>query len=163
MFSTLTEDLCAMANPARKWLKSYYFAAAFDIWWLRLSVFSVLMDHCNAPMSVGALSLRIMTLEGTGEDCDRYLMYRTHTHTHTHIQSFNGLFSRTTWVGRYQKDKPFWIFWSRDDGVAVASARPYANICTSLRQITMPAPHHSSFYRPDALPAAQSTASKHWR
>ena len=29
---------------------------------------------------------------------------------HTHTQSFNGLFSRTTWVGRYQKDKPFWIF-----------------------------------------------------
>jgi len=26
----------------------------------------------------------------------------------------------------------------------------------------MPAPHHSSFYRPDA-PNAQSTASKHWR
>ena len=31
------------------------------------------------------------------------------------------------------------------------------------RQITMPAPHHSVFYRPDALPAAQPTASKHWR
>ena len=25
------------------------------------------------------------------------------------------------------------------------------------------APHHSVFYRPDALPAAQPTASKHWR
>jgi len=31
----------------------------------------------------------------------------------------------------------------------------------SSRQITMPAPHHSVFYRPDALPAAQPTASKH--
>jgi len=29
------------------------------------------------------------------------------------------------------------------------------------RQITMPVPHHSVFYRPDALPAAQPTASKH--
>ena len=39
-------------------------------------------------------------------------------------------------------------------------------ICTSAprsRQITMPAPHHSVFYRPDALPATQPTASKHWR
>jgi len=27
----------------------------------------------------------------------------------------------------------------------------------------MPAPHHSVFYRPDAFPAAQPTASKHWR
>ena len=33
----------------------------------------------------------------------------------------------------------------------------------SSRQITMPAPHHTGFYRPDALPAAQPTASKHWR
>ena len=31
------------------------------------------------------------------------------THTHTHIQPFNGLSSRTTWVGRYYKDKPFCI------------------------------------------------------
>ena len=31
------------------------------------------------------------------------------------------------------------------------------------RQITTPAPHHSVFYRTDALPAAQPTASKHWR
>ena len=40
-------------------------------------------------------------------------------------------------------------------------------VCKSAprsRQITMPAPHHSSFlYRPDALPATQPTASKHWR
>ena len=32
-----------------------------------------------------------------------------------------------------------------------------------FRQITMPAPHHSVFYRPDDLPAAQPTESKHWR
>ena len=39
-------------------------------------------------------------------------------------------------------------------------------ICKSAprsRQITMPAPHHSVFYRPDDLPATQPTASKHWR
>ena len=39
-------------------------------------------------------------------------------------------------------------------------------ICKSApqsRQITTPAPHHSVFYRPDALPVAQPTASKHWR
>ena len=33
---------------------------------------------------------------------------------------------------------------------------------TRSRQITTPAPHHSFFYRPHALPAAQPTASKHW-
>jgi len=30
-------------------------------------------------------------------------------------------------------------------------------------QKTMPASQHSVFYRPDALPAAQPTASKYWR
>jgi len=38
-------------------------------------------------------------------------------------------------------------------------------ICKSAphpRQITMPAPHQLIFYRPDALPAAQPTASKHF-
>jgi len=48
------------------------------------------------------------------------LQFQLGNNTH----SFNGLVSRTTWVGWYQKDKPFWIF--LDDGVAVASARPYA-------------------------------------
>jgi len=39
-------------------------------------------------------------------------------------------------------------------------------ICKSApcsRQITTPAPHYSVFYRPGAIPAAQPTASKHWR
>ena len=39
-------------------------------------------------------------------------------------------------------------------------------ICKSAphsRQVTTPALHHSVFYRPDALPAAQPTASTHWR
>jgi len=41
-----------------------------------------------------------------------------------------------------------------------------SGICKSApcsRETTTPAPHHSVFYRPDALPAAQPTASKHWR
>jgi len=33
-------------------------------------------------------------------------------------------------------------------------------ICTLL-QITMLAPHHSIFYKPDALPHAKPTVSKH--
>jgi len=37
----------------------------------------------------------------------------------------------------------------------------HIQICTSPSQITTPAPHHSVFYWPDALPATQPTASKH--
>jgi len=35
-------------------------------------------------------------------------------------------------------------------------------VCTSSQTAT-PTSHHSVFYRPDALPDAQPTASKHWR
>jgi len=33
------------------------------------------------------------------------------------LHPFNGLFSGTTWVSRYQKGKPSWICEARDDGV----------------------------------------------
>ena len=36
-------------------------------------------------------------------------------------------------------------------------------ICTSLQKITTPAPHHSDFYGPDALPDTQPTSSKRCR
>ena len=57
----------------------------------------------------------------------------------------------------------FWILLKQEtvSGSGISWA-----ICKSARcsrQITMPAPHYSVFYRPDALPAAQPTASKHWR
>jgi len=56
-----------------------------------------------------------------------------------------------------RKVKPIWILLEQETA-AVASAGPSA---PRSRQIIMPVPHHSIFYRPDALPAAQPTASKH--
>jgi len=47
--------------------------------------------------------------------------------------------------------------------MAVASAGPPANNPPRCRQITTPTPHHSIFYRPDALPDAKPIVSKHWR
>ena len=66
------------------------------------------------------------------------------------------------WAGT-RKVKLIWILLKQEtvSGSGISWA-----ICKSARcsrQITMPAPHHSVFYRPDALPAAQPTASKHWR
>ena len=85
----------------------------------------------------------------------------SHTHTHTHTHLFNGPLSRTTRVSRYQKGKPIWISLKQEtmSGSGICWA-----ICKSAprsRQIITPAPHYSVFYRPDALPAAQPTASKH--
>jgi len=77
----------------------------------------------------------------------------------------NGLFSRTTWVSRYQKGKTSLdLYETGDDGVseAVASAGPYMQtICTSLQTDNNTNTHQSVFYRPDALPAAKPTAPKH--
>ena len=39
----------------------------------------------------------------------------------------------------------------------------HMQVCISLQTDNVPAPHHSVFYRADALHAAQPTVSKHWR
>ena len=94
----------------------------------------------------------------------------THTHTHAHARTharthpFNGPFcpGLPGWAGtRNVKSIRILLKQETTSGSGISWA-----ICKSApcsRQITMPAPHHSVFYRPDALPAAQPTASKHWR
>jgi len=69
------------------------------------------------------------------------------------------IFSSKTWVSRHQKGKPFWILLKREKmGKGRWHQLDHMQIiCTSL-QINN---HHSVFYRPDAVPAAQPTASKH--
>ena len=88
-------------------------------------------------------------------------MQAVHTYTHTH--PFNGPFSELPrWAGT-RKGKPIWILLKHEtvSGSGISWA-----MCKSpprSRQITTPAPHHSVFYRPGALLAAQPTVSKHWR
>jgi len=81
------------------------------------------------------------------------------------LHPFHSLFSRTTWVSRYQKGKTSLdLNEARDYGVLGCSGISWS-ICKQSaphsRQITTPTPHHSIFYRPDALPDAQPTVSKH--
>ena len=87
-------------------------------------------------------------------------MTQSHTHTHTRLTAlFPGL---PRWAGT-KKVKPILILLKQE---TVSGSGISWTICKSAprsRQITTPAPHHSVFYRPDALPAAQPTASKHWR
>ena len=84
----------------------------------------------------------------------------TSGYTHTRLTTlFPGL---RRWAGT-RKGKPIWILLKHEtvSGSGISWA-----MCKSpprSRQITAPAPHHSVFYRPDALPAAQPTASKHRR
>ena len=66
------------------------------------------------------------------------------------------------WAGT-RKVEPIWILLKQEtvSGCGISWAR--CKSAPSSRQITTPASHHSVFYRPDALPATQPTASKHWR
>ena len=94
-----------------------------------------------------------------------YHIYIVNTTITTLLHQFNGLFSRTTWVSLYQKGKTSQdLNEARDDGVVGCSGISWT-ICKQsaphFRQITTPTPHHSVFYRPDALPDAQPTVSKH--
>ena len=81
---------------------------------------------------------------------------------HTLTHPFNGPFSGTTQVRLYQKGKTNLDFTEARDSEWQWHQLGRMQVCS--RQITTPAPHHPlSFYRLDALPAAQPTASKHWR
>jgi len=80
---------------------------------------------------------------------------------HTYIHTFNGLFSKTTWVSRHQKGKPFWISlkqetmgwqWHQLDHMQI--------ICTTLQTEPCQYPISQFFYGPNALPDAQPTVSK---
>ena len=88
------------------------------------------------------------------------VLAHTHTHTHTRLTALcPGL---PGWAGT-RKVQSIWILLKQE---TVGGSRISWAMCKSSprsRQITMPTPHCSDFYRPDALPDAQPTASKHWR
>jgi len=78
-----------------------------------------------------------------------------------HTHPFNNPFSGTTQVSRYQKGKTNLDFTEAKDSEWQWHQLDHMQVCTSLQ-----ADNHAStpplcFYRPDALPAAQPTASKH--
>jgi len=87
----------------------------------------------------------------------RKILDNVHTHTHT----FNGPFSGTTWVGRYQKGKTYLDFTGARDSEWHWHQLGHMQVCTSLQTDNHASTPPLSFYRPDALPAAQPTASKH--
>ena len=79
------------------------------------------------------------------------------------LQPFNGLFSRTTWVSRYQKGKTNQDFTGARDSEWQWHQPGHMQVCTSLQTDNHANTPPLVSYRPDALPAAQPTASKHWR
>ena len=87
----------------------------------------------------------------------RHFIQYAHTHLTTLCPGLPG------WAGTRKVKPRIWILLKQEtvSGSGISWA-----ICKSAprsRQITMPSPHHSVFYRPDALSATQPTVSKHWR
>jgi len=80
---------------------------------------------------------------------------------HTHTHPFNGPFSGTTEVSRYQKGKANLDFTEARDSECQWHQLGHMQVCTSLQTNSYASTPPLSFYRPDALPAAQPTASNH--
>ena len=82
------------------------------------------------------------------------------THTHTGLTALcPGL---PGWAGT-RKVKPIWILLKQETVSGSGINWAICKSAPSSRQITLSSTPPLSFYRPDALPAAQPTASKHWR
>ena len=79
------------------------------------------------------------------------------THSHNHLMALCPWLPK--WAGT-RKVKPIWVLLKQEtvSGSGISWA-----ICKSASRHAMPVPHHSIFWGPDALPAAQPTASKHWQ
>jgi len=79
----------------------------------------------------------------------------------THTRPFNGPFSGTTRVSRYQKGKTNLDFTEARDSGWQWHQLYHMQVYTSLQTDNYASTQPLSFYRPDALPAAQPTDSKH--
>jgi len=83
--------------------------------------------------------------------CSFFLVYHVQTHTHTHPS--NGPLSGTTRMSWYQKGKSSLDFTEARDSEWQWHQLGMCKSAPRARQITTPAPHHSVFYRLDALPS----------
>jgi len=80
----------------------------------------------------------------------------------TLLYPFYSLFCRTIWVSWHQKGKPFWILLEQEMmGWQGHQLDRMQIICTLLQTDNHASTSPLRFCRPDALPAAQPTASKH--
>jgi len=87
--------------------------------------------------------------------CIEFSYYEMTNFYATHTHPFNNPLSGTTRVSRYQKGKTNLDFTEARD--SEWQWHQLGKSAPRSKQITTPAPHHSVFYRPDSLPAAQPT------
>jgi len=95
--------------------------------------------------------------------CFTYTQADRQTDKHTHTLPFSGPLSGTTRVSRYQKGKTNLDFTGARDSEWQWHQLGHMQVCILLQtdNHASTSPLMQFFYRPDALPAAQPTASKH--
>ena len=91
----------------------------------------------------------------------RFAKVRFYRKTYTRLTPFNGPLSGTTRVSRYQKGKTNLDFTEARDSGWQWHQLGHMQVCTLLQTDNHASTPPLSFYRPDALPAAQRRASKH--
>ena len=118
---------------------------------LMLAVCCMLQTLERAAAEVRDFARDLHVVHGHGSETRRRTLNPLrHTYILTYIHPLNVPLSGTTRVSRYQNGKT---------NLDLIEARDKS--ASRSRQITTPTPHHSVFYRLDALPAAQPTVSKH--
>jgi len=118
-----------------------------------------LVDRCPLTKSEDGLNLfhkadddAVLWLESTAT---------TALGEHTHTHPFNGPFSGTIQVSRHQKGRTNLDFTEETVSGSGISWAGQMQVCILLQTDNHTSTPLLSFYRPDALPAAQPTASKH--
>jgi len=115
-------------------------------------------------IKIGQMVAEIRLFNGF-QNGGRYIAHIEHTHmharthTHTHLMALFWDYPGEP-VPETQNQSGFILLKQETvSGSGISWAICKSTPCS--RQITMPTLHHSVFYRPDALPATQPTASKH--
>jgi len=130
-----------------------------EIWfWVLICTLIIILFVVNRTFYGGDLPLKFYFISVVSN----FIHTHTHTHPHTHT-SLTAPFPGIPRWARTRKEIPIWILLEQEtvSGSGISWAVCKSAPCS--KQITTQAPHRSVFYRPDALPAAQPTASKHWR
>ena len=128
-----------------EWIYLFQHEATISCMWT--ADFTLSLDECGLLQSA-CLSVHW----NISKTCQNFTIFSevmlTLPQWYTHTHPFDGPLSRTTWVSKRQ-----WQ-WHQ---------LRHMQICTSLQTNNHASTLPLSFYRPDALPAAQPTVSKHWK
>ena len=122
------------------WPVSAFLAQAIFLEWMKLDISNLVCrlnvkctkskEFCS--LGVHSESRDLLKFSEISANISETVQHRdivTHAHAHTHTHPFNGPFSGTTRVSRYQKGKTLSGFYcSKRQWVAVASAGPYASL-----------------------------------